>query len=420
MIEPSWPRRSASRREPEVAPLAGGAGRREMWSLTAGGRPPRLPPLPGGRRARRRARCASGACWSSPARGGVPVPEPVALTPTGIVVERVAGEARPQHLLSTSAGRGAVRAGRARRGGRRAAARDRAARTSSRAQPELSEPARRTVGAAPAEAAVATLERQLDRIGEPHPAIELGLRWLRANLPRAGAALDRARRLPALQPRRRRGRAAAADRLGARPRRRRRRGPRLDVRALMALRRRPPALGCGSREELLAAYAAAGGRAVSLTSCAGGRCAATRAGRSSACCRRTGTQRRRPLARAGDDRAPDLRGRVGPARAARRRPPATRARADAPGPPGAAELLETVAEYLRDLRSRAPAEDAFTLAVAANACRVVARELPPGRPGGPRAGRAARRGAAVGRARRRPRRARRSAARRGAGEARGR
>ena len=44
--------------------------------------------------------------------------------------------------------------------------------------------------------------------------------------------------------------------------------------------------------------------------------------------------------------------------------------------PGAGELLETVAEYLRDLRSRAPAEDAFPLAVAANACRVVARELP--------------------------------------------
>ena len=40
----------------------------------------------------------------------------------------------------------------------------------------------------------------------------------------------------------------------------------------------------------------------------------------------------------------------------------------------------TVAEYLRDLRSRAPADDAFTLAVAANACRVVARELPPDDP----------------------------------------
>ena len=48
--------------------------------------------------------------------------------------------------------------------------------------------------------------------------------------------------------------------------------------------------------------------------------------------------------------------------------------------PAAAELLETVASYLRDLRSRAPAEDAFPLAIAANACRVVARELPPDDP----------------------------------------
>ncbi len=47
--------------------------------------------------------------------------------------------------------------------------------------------------------------------------------------------------------------------------------------------------------------------------------------------------------------------------------------------PGAAELLETVADYLRnDLRPRAPSEDSFLLAVAANACRVVARELPAG------------------------------------------
>ena len=102
------------------------------------------------------------------------------------------------------------------------------------------------------------------------------------------------------------------------------------------------------------------------------------------------------------------------------RPP-PRARADAPGRARTRrELLETVAEYLRDLRSRAPAEDAFTLAVAANACRVVARELPPDDPAARERAAAARRGAAGGRARRRARRARRPAARRGAGEARGR
>ena len=68
---------------------------------------------------------------------------------------------------------------------------------------------------------------------------------------------------------------------------------------------------------------------------------------------RPAPDRRRPLARAGDDRAPDLRGGVGPARAARRRPPAAGPCRRPQDGPDAHELLETVAEYLRDLRARA-------------------------------------------------------------------
>lgn len=38
-------------------------------------------------------------------------------------------------------------------------------------------------GQSPAQAAIAQIEADLDRIGEPHPAIELGLRWLRRHEP---------------------------------------------------------------------------------------------------------------------------------------------------------------------------------------------------------------------------------------------
>jgi aminoglycoside phosphotransferase (APT) family kinase protein len=39
--------------------------------------------------------------------------------------------------------------------------------------------------APPALAGIEGLEAELDRIGEPHPALELGLRWLRSHLPEA-------------------------------------------------------------------------------------------------------------------------------------------------------------------------------------------------------------------------------------------
>jgi aminoglycoside phosphotransferase (APT) family kinase protein len=43
------------------------------------------------------------------------------------------------------------------------------------------------LGRSPAQTALANTARQLWRLGEPHPALELGLRWLEANAPAGGA-----------------------------------------------------------------------------------------------------------------------------------------------------------------------------------------------------------------------------------------
>ncbi len=69
-------------------------------------------------------------------------------------------------------------------------------------------------------------EAALDAIGEPLPAVELGLRWLRANRPEPVPPRGRARGLPARQLHRRRAGARGGDRLGAGPPRRSGRGPR--------------------------------------------------------------------------------------------------------------------------------------------------------------------------------------------------
>src|SRR4051794_4737565 len=102
---------------------------------------------------------------------GVPVPAPHWRTVdgTGIVMQRVEGEAIARRIL---------------RDERYATARERL----------LDEVARAAAGvhalAAPAELPVSGargqiefLETELDRLGEPHPALELGLRWLRAHVP---------------------------------------------------------------------------------------------------------------------------------------------------------------------------------------------------------------------------------------------
>ena len=115
-------------------------------------------------------------------------------------------------------------------------------------------------GPHPAEAAVATLEGCLDRLGESRPAIELGLRWLRRNLPAPAPASIvhgdfRLSNLvvseagdPTLIDWELVHAGDGAEDLGW-----------MCVRS-WRFGAPGPALGCGSREELLAAYAAAGGR----------------------------------------------------------------------------------------------------------------------------------------------------------------
>jgi aminoglycoside phosphotransferase (APT) family kinase protein len=128
------------------------------------------------------------------------------------------------------------------------------------------EPARRADPAPPpAEAAIAGLEAELDRVGEPHPALELGLRWLRRHLPDPVAPavvhgdfrlgnflLDEAGLVGVLDWELVHTGDPAED-LGW-----------LCVRSWRFGHDDRPAAGCGTREQLLAAYERAGGRAISL------------------------------------------------------------------------------------------------------------------------------------------------------------
>jgi aminoglycoside phosphotransferase (APT) family kinase protein len=360
----------------EVEPLPGGAGRCQMWSLSAAGRPLVFRHYPEGferdvvrQREWRVLQLASDA--------GVPVPAPVALTSTGILVERVEGESRPQRLMKDE------RWARA-----RSVLVERVAEAAARLHAidppnflprgmELDGAAAHPAGADAAEAAIITLERCLDRIDEPHPAIELGLRWLRGNRPeRAPAAIVhgdfRLSNLVVSEG----GKPVLIDWELVHV------GDGAEDLGWMCVRSwrfggGGPALGCGSREELLDAYASAGGRSLTLDElrwwevCGNARWAVIcmlqahrhlsgldRSLERAVIGRRTCEAEWDLLELLADGR-PD--------------PPA------APWPqdqPDARELLTMVAEYLReDLRPRAPKEDAFLIAVAANACRIVGREL---------------------------------------------
>jgi aminoglycoside phosphotransferase (APT) family kinase protein len=125
-------------------------------------------------------------------------------------------------------------------------------------------PALGAPGGHPAAAAVAGLEAELDRIGEPHPALELGLRWLRRHLPDPAAPgvvhgdfrlgnflVDEAGLVGVLDWELAHAGDPAED-LGW-----------LCIRAWRFGEDTRPVAGCGSRDQLLAAYAAAAGRAVS-------------------------------------------------------------------------------------------------------------------------------------------------------------
>lgn len=358
--------------------LSGGAGRCQMWSATVDGRPVVFREYPEGA-GRDVVRVREWEVLRLAHDAGVPVAEPLALTPAGIVMSRVSGEANPQRLLRDDRWAGA-----------RSVLVERAAAAAARLhaiappaflphEPELEGAATGPdLAAVPAaEAAVVTLERALDRLGEPHPAVELGLRWLRLHAPAAAPPSIvhgdfRLSNLVVAED----GRPAlidwelvhagdGAEDLGWMCMRSWRFGSPL------------PALGCGTREELLAAYAAAGGRAVSADElrwwemCANARWAVICVLQASR--HLTGVERsleRAMIGRRTCEAEWDLLALL----AGDRPPPEA-----VPTPqdrPGARELLEAVAEYLRDLRSRAPADDTFPLAVAANACRVVAREQP--------------------------------------------
>jgi len=369
--------------EPEaLSPLAGGAGRCEMWAATVAGRPVVYRRYPEGLE-RDVVRPREWDVLALAREAGVPVPEPLALTPAGIVVERVAGEARPRPLLTDD------RWARA-RSVLVARVADAAARLHAIEPPpglplepemEQGETTSDLDGLPAGEAAVVVLERHLDRLGEPHPAVELGLRWLRLHPPtdappaivhgdfRLSNLVVAEDGTPALIDWELVHVGDGAEDLGWMCMRSWRFGSPL------------PALGCGTREELLDAYIGAGGRAVTPEElhwwevCANARWAVIcllQADR-----HLSGVDRsieRAMIGRRTCEAEWDLLALL----AGDRPPPAA-----VPTPqdrPDGGELLETVAEYLRDLRSRAPADDTFALAVAANACRVVARELPPDGP----------------------------------------
>ena len=152
----------------DLAPLAGGASR-ELWRFDA--------VLPGGERvplvlrrdpegredpdAREREWAVLRAAWAH----GVPVPEPLWRGEDEIVMRRVAGEGIPRRILRDH---GAVHD--------RLTDQLAAAAAATHAVPLAEVPALPAPGGEPAAAAVDALAAQLDATGEPHPALELGLR----------------------------------------------------------------------------------------------------------------------------------------------------------------------------------------------------------------------------------------------------
>jgi aminoglycoside phosphotransferase (APT) family kinase protein len=167
----------------DLEPLLGGASR-ELWAfeLVVGEERRRAvlrrdPAGVGDPAGRRREWEALRAAYDN----GVAVPEPLWFVEggadgegTGFVMERLDGEAIPRRLLRDEA----YEAARIELPAQIAAA---AARTHAIA---LSDVAALATGEGhPAAAGIAALEAELDRLGQPHPALELGLRWLRRNLP---------------------------------------------------------------------------------------------------------------------------------------------------------------------------------------------------------------------------------------------
>ena len=161
-----------------VTPLLGGASR-ELWGFDAVVDGERLELVlrrdpegvedPDGRRRELEALRAAH-------RHGVPVAKPYWLTADagGLVMERLSGEAIPRRLLRDERYAGARE---------QLVAQAAAALAALHAVPLSEVTSVQAPAQAPALATVEGLEGELDRIGEPHPALELGLRWLRRHLP---------------------------------------------------------------------------------------------------------------------------------------------------------------------------------------------------------------------------------------------
>jgi aminoglycoside phosphotransferase (APT) family kinase protein len=237
-----------------LAPLLGGASR-ELWTFDAlveaerhelvARRDPAGVEDPDGRAREAEVLAAAG-------RHGVPAPALLWFAPdTGLVMQRLQGEARPGRILRQE---------------RFETARSRLVDEIARAAAATHSVPLAELSLAPMSAAesVAALEAELDRIGEPHPALELGLRWLRAHLPApvepalvhgdfrlSNWLVDEAGLVAVLDWELCHAGDAAED-LGW-----------LCIRSWRFGADERAAAGLGSRDELLTAYEAAGGRAVS-------------------------------------------------------------------------------------------------------------------------------------------------------------
>jgi aminoglycoside phosphotransferase (APT) family kinase protein len=115
---------------------------------------------------------------------GVPTPRPFAALPgllgrPAVLVERLPGESIGRKVVKQPE-LSSARARLAQQLGAALAAIHRTDLDATRLRSLLAAPA---AGQTPAQAQIAQLERDLDRVGEPHPAIELCLRWLRRHEP---------------------------------------------------------------------------------------------------------------------------------------------------------------------------------------------------------------------------------------------
>jgi len=152
--------------------LSGGASR-ETWAFDAAHGDGRITPLilrrdpPGAPKA---GMAIEAALMRAAAREGVPVPEVLAADESSLIMDRVEGETIPRRILRDAA-YASARPRLAGECGRILAA---IHRIPPAAVPGL-------VGGDP----VAQWRDQLDGLGQPHPALELGLRWLDAHRPPA-------------------------------------------------------------------------------------------------------------------------------------------------------------------------------------------------------------------------------------------